>query len=302
MAWSVRAPVKPAMMGPMILVTGPTGTVGSALLPLLVDAGVAVRVLAHSPASRERLEALGVEVVDGDLDQPTSIERAMEGCDRAFLLSPPHPDQVTREQAAIDAAGRAGVAHVVALSVMGASRSSPVAFARWHGEIDDHLMASGLSWTILRTSGFMQAHLLPVATVAAEGAWYGMTGDGTSAYVDIDDIASVAAAVLTTAGHEGRVYELTGPASLTLPEAARVLADVLGRPVRYVDVPAEQFQDNLIGAGLAGWLADAVVALYRTTRNGHAATVTNTVEQITGRLARSYRQVAEAHRSEFSAS
>ncbi len=286
----------------MILITGPTGTVGRTLLPHLADQGVAVRALAHSPVSRERLEALGVEVVDGDLDQPETIEAAMQGCDHAFLLSPPHPDQVAREQAAVDAAGRAGVDHVVALSVMGASRSSPTAFARWHAEIDDHLMASGLSWTVLRTSGFMQAHLLPVATVATEGTWYGMTGDGTSAYADISDIAAVATTVLTTPGHAGKVYELTGPASLTLPEAARVLADVLGRPVRYVDLPAEQFRANLTDAGLPDWLADAVVALYQTTRNGHAATVTNTVEQVTGRPARDYRQVAEAHRDDFGAS
>lgn len=287
------------MMGSMILVTGPTGTVGRALLPHLLDHDVAVRALAHSPASRERLEAIGVEVADGDLDQPDTVEAAMQGCDHAFVVSPPHPDQVAREQAVVDAAGRAGVDHVVALSVMGASGSSPTAFARWHAEIDDHLMASGLSWTVLRTSGFMQAHLLPVGTVAADGTWYGMTGDGTSAYVDIDDIASVATAVLTTPGHAGHIYELTGPASLTLPDAARVLAEVLGRPVRYVDLPAEQFRANLTGAGLPDWLADAVVALYQTIRNGHAATVTNTVEQLTGRTARSYRQMAEAHRDDF---
>lgn len=287
------------MMGPMILVTGPTGTVGSALLPLLADHGADVRALAHSPASRSRLEALGVEVVDGDLDQPDTLEEAMQGCDQLFLLSPAHPDQRVREQAAVDAAVLAGVGHVVALSVMGASRSSSISFARWHGEIDDHLMASDLSWTILRTSGFMQAHLLPVATVSAEGAWYGMTGHGTSAYIDIDDVASAAAAVLITPGHAGKVYELTGPASLTLPEAAKVLGDVLGRPVRYVDLPAEQFRTNLIGAGPPDWLADAVVALYQTTRDGHAATVTNTVEQVTGRPARGYRQVAETHRDDF---
>lgn len=283
----------------MILVSGATGTVGAALLPLLANRDVPVRALSHSPASRERIEALGVEAVDGDFDQPDSIEQAMEGCDHVFLLSPPHPEQVRREQGAIDAAVRAGLRHVVALSVTGASPGSPVAFARWHAAIDDHLMASGARWTVLRPSGFMQAHLMPVGSVRAEGRWYGMTGDGATAYVDVDDVAAVAATVLTTAGHEGAVYELTGPRAITMPEAAAELAQVIGRPVAYVEVPAEQFQANLAAAGLPDWLAGAVVALYRTTREGHAATVTNYVEQITGQAPRTYRQVAEAHRDDF---
>lgn len=258
-----------------------------------------MRALAHSPASRDRLEALGVEAVDGDLDQPDALSGAMEGCDRAFLLSPAHPHQLAREQGAIDAARRAGVGHVVALSVMGASRSAPISFARGHAEIDEHLMASGSAWTVLRPSGFMQTHLLPVATVGGDGSWYGMTGDGACAYVDAGDVASVAASVLTTPDHAGAVLELTGPAALTQPEAAGVLGEVLGHPVTYLDVPAEQFRDNLMGAGLPRWIADDLVALYRTIRDGHAATVTNTVEQVTGRPARGYRQVAEAHRDDF---
>jgi len=286
----------------MIVVIGATGAVGSALLPLLAGQDVSLRALAHSKAGRERIEALGVEAVEGDLDQPATLDRAVEGCDRVFLVSPPHPDQVAREQAAIDAAGRAGIAQVVVLSVMGAGADSPIAFARWHAEIDEHLRASGLGWTILRPSGFMQAHLLPVATVTAEGRWYGMTGDGATAYVDLRDVAAVAATVLTTPGHTGAVYELTGPAALSQPEAAAQLSDVLGRPVAYVDLPAEVFRANLAGAGLPDWLADAVVALYQTTRNGHAATVTNTVELVTGHPPRPYRELVETRRDDFDVS
>lgn len=286
----------------LISVIGATGTVGSALLPLLVQRGAAVRALAHSEAGRGRIEALGVEAVDGDLDRPQTLDRAMEGCDRVFLVSPPHPHQVARECAAIDAAGRAGVDHMVAVSVMGAGADSPVAFARWHAEIDDHLQASGLSWTILRPSGFMQAHLLPVATVTTEGRWYGMTGDGVTAYVDVGDVAAVAASVLATPGHTGVVYELTGPAALSQPEAAAQLSDILGRPVAYVEVPAETFRANLTGGGLPDWLADDLVALYQTTRNGHAATVTNTVELVTGRPARTYRELVETRRGDFDVS
>ena len=283
----------------MILLTGATGTVGSPLLARLAERGVSTRALAHSASSRQLIEGQGVEAVDGDFDQPDTLGAAMEGCERLFLLSPPHPDQTAREKAAIDAAKRAGVGHVVALSVMGADRSSPVAFARWHADIDDHLIGSGLQYTILRPAGFMQVHLWPVDTINDQGRWYGMTGDGPAAYIDADDIAAVAAEALTGSERRRAVYELTGPQAISMPEAADELSRVIGRSVTYVEVPADQFHANLTHAGLPDWLSDAVVALYQVIREGHAATVTNTVEEVTGHPAHSYREFAEAHKAAF---
>lgn len=281
----------------MILLTGATGTVGSALSARLGERDVPVRALAHTSSSRDVLEGRGIEAVDGDFDHPHTLERALEGCERLFLLSPPHPDQPAREKAAIDAAKRAGVRHVVALSVMGADRSSPSPFARWHAEIDDHLVDSGLEYTILRPAGFMQTHLLPVATIKGQGRWYGMTGDGAAAYIDAGDIAAAATAVLTSSGHRGATYELTGPAALSMPQAAAELSDVIGGDVTYVEVPRDQFGANLADAELPDWLVDSIVALYQTIRDGHAATVTNTVHEVTGQPARSYREFAEAHKA-----
>jgi len=282
----------------MIFLTGATGTVGSSLLARLADRGVPSRALAHSLAGREVIERFGMEAVDGDFDRPDTLERAMAGCDRLFLLSPPHPDQPTREKAAIDAAKRAGVSHIVALSVMGADPASPVVFGRWHGDVDEHLVGSGLGYTILRPAAFMQIHLLPVDTIRSQGRWYGMTGDGAAGYIDVNDVAAVAAEVLTGPGRAAATYELTGPAAISMPEAAGVLSEV-GRRVDYVDVPSDQFRANLAGAGLPDRVADALVTLYQAVRAGHAATVTNTVQEVLGRSARSYRQVAEANKDAF---
>lgn len=283
----------------MILVTGPTGNIGTALLGRLRLQGAAMRAVAHTAASREAIERHGAEAVDGDFDRPGSLEAAMAGCDHLFLLSPPQPDQTRREVAAIDAAKRAGVGHVVALSVMGSDHASPAAFGRWHAAIDEHLATSGLDYTILRPSGFMQFHLLPVQTVKAADTWYGMTGDGATAYIDTEDVAAAAAAVLTSAGHIGRTYDLTGPEAITLPQAAAQLGWAIGRDVAYVDLPAEQFHANLLGAGLPTWLAEAAVALCGAIRDGHAATVTNSVEELTGRPPRSYREILGAHIDAF---
>lgn len=283
----------------MNLVTGATGTVGSRLLPLLVQRGVPLRAVAHSLRGRSRIEGLGVEAATGDFDQPDSLERAMEGCDRLFLLSPTHLDLPTREKAAIDAARRAGVSHIVKLSTVGADPDSPCDLLSRHAEVEAHLIASGLAYTILRAACFMQVHLLPVQTVKVNGAWYGMTGDGAHAYLDTEDIASVAAVILTTPGHEGRTYELSGPRAITMPEAAAQLSEVLGSAVSYVDLPAEQFRLSLSGAGLPDWLIDGIVSLYQIIRKGHLTTVTHVVEELTGQPARFYGDFAHAHRDAF---
>lgn len=283
----------------MIFVTGPTGNVGTVLLPLLIGSGVSVRALAHTPASRKAIETQGAEVADGDLDHPETLDAAMAGCDRLFLLSPPAPEQPRREMAAIDAAKRAGVEHVVALSVTGADSSSASPLARWHGEIDDYLATSGLNFAVLRPTGFMHLHLLPIHTVRTEGRWYGMTGDGPAAFVDAADVAGAAAGALTRPGLTGSIYEITGPEAITMPQAAAQLSDAIGREVAYVDVAAEQFQVILIGAGLPQWIAEGLVNFYQSIRDGHMAAVTQSVEELAGHAPRTYRQVLNEHKEAF---
>ncbi|HEX8511055.1 MAG TPA: SDR family oxidoreductase, partial [Propionibacteriaceae bacterium] len=282
-----------------ICVIGGSGLVGSLLLPRLAEHDVAVRAVARSASGRAAFSEQGFEGIDGDLDAPETLERAMVGCERLFLLSPPHPAQVTREAAAIDAARRAGVRHVVALSVMGADSTAPVAFVRWHGDIDRHLMQSGLDYTILRPAGFMPVHLWPVQTVKSQGRWFGMTGDGAAGFVDVQDVASVAAEVLTASGHEGAIYELTGPAAISMPEAAQTLGDVIGRPVQYVDLAEEEFLASMVSSGVPSFIADAITGFYQAVRAGHAATVSNSVQEVTGRSAHSYRDFATANQHDM---
>jgi uncharacterized protein YbjT (DUF2867 family) len=240
-----------------------------------------------------------VEAIEGDFDQPDSLERAMDGCDRLFLLSPTHPELPRREKGAIDAARRAGVTHIVKLSTTGADIDSACGLLSRHAEVEAHLIGSGLDYTVLRPTCYMHVHLLPLHTVRANGTWYGMTGDGPHAYIDTRDVASVAAAVLTTPGHEGKAYELSGPEAITMPEAAAQLSRVIGSSVAYVDLPADEFRSSLLGAGLPDWLAEGIVTLYQMIRDGHLATVTGSVEELTGRPPRAYGEFAEAHKQAF---
>ena len=128
----------------MILVTGATGNTGSELVRLLAEQGTPARALIHTPDKAAPIQRLGLETAVGDFEQPDTLDAAMAGCDHLFLLSPPSPHQPEQERNAIDAAKRAGVGHVVALSVLGSSPDASAAFGRWHGEIDRHLAESGL--------------------------------------------------------------------------------------------------------------------------------------------------------------
>lgn len=284
----------------MIVMTGATGTVGTMLMDRLAAEGQRVRAVCRSDRSRDTVTARGHAPVDGDLDHPDSLVGAFDGCSRLFVLSPAHPDQARREIAALDAARRAGVSHAVVLSVAGADPGSGIGFIRAHGEVEAHLAASGPAHTVIRPAGFMQTHLWPVGTVAGDGHWYGMTGDGAAAFVAAEDVAACAAAALVRPTERSEVIEVTGPAAISMPEAAGVLGDVLGRQVTYIDLPEEQFHSALLGAGLPGAVADDVVALYRAVRAGHATTVTDGVERLTGSPATPYRRFAERHRAEMS--
>jgi uncharacterized protein YbjT (DUF2867 family) len=246
----------------------------------------------HSNTSSSSLSQEGIEVIGGDLDAPESVKAGMAGCDQLFLLSPPHPDQSRREIAVIEAARAAGVRHVVAVSIMGADASSPVNFASWHAEIDDYLMGSGLGYTILRPAGFMQVHLWP-ETVASQGRWYGTTGDGTHAFIDARDIAEVAAHALASPQRDSGVHEITGPEAISMPQAAASMAEALKHPVEYVDIPADHFASALTAAGLPDYVAEGIISFYQGIRAGHAATVTHSVQEVTGSPARSYHQFAE---------
>jgi len=287
------------MEEPVILVTGATGNTGSELVRLLAEVGAPARALVRSPEKAASIQRLGLEAALGDFEQPDTLDAAMAGCDHLFLLSPPNPHQPKQERNAIDAAKRAGVGHVVALSVLGSSPDASVAFGRWHGEIDRHLAESGLPHTLLLPAGFMQNFLAVAQTVAEQGVLYGMTGDTRVSYIDTRDVAAVAARVLTSPGHEGKAYALTGPAALCGDEVAERLSAATGRQVGSVDVAADTFRQALAGAGLPGWLVDRLIELNTMMAAGHAAGVTDEVATLLGRQPRTFEQFAAEHRAAF---
>lgn len=285
----------------MILVTGATGVNGRELTKLLASRGVPVRAMTRSRDKAEALAGLaGVEVAVGDFDDAPSLDRALRGVEKAFLLTDSTERAEARQRAFVDAARRAGVRHVVKLSQFAADENSPVRFLRYHAAVERAIRESGMAWTFLRPNLFMQGLLAFRGPIAAEGRFFAAAGDARVSVVDVRDNAAAAAAALTGPGHEGRTYDLTGPEALTHAGMAAALSGALGRPVAFVDVPPDAMREALGGAGMDPWQADGLIEDYAHYRRGEASAVSTGVRDATGRPPRGFAAFAREHAAAFS--
>lgn len=269
-----------ASAGGRVLVTGASGSVGREVLGALVRAGVPVRAVSRNAKTVSAWQADGLQAVNASLND---LGEALQDCERMFLLSPATPDQYGQDRRAIDAARSAGLSHVVKLSSGDAAADSPISWARGHAYSDRDLKASGLAWTLLRPSAF-STNLLNNASTIRRGFLPHTSGSGTTGWIDVADIAAAATAVLTTRGHEGASYDLTGPEALSFPDLALRLSSALGRDVRPVFLPAPVFRAVLRAAGTDAWTATNLVAQFAdVVRSGrHDPGVTTAVEVLTG--------------------
>lgn len=270
----------------MILVIGGRSKIGSALIGELVTRGEAVRALTRSGEQAGTLPA-GVEAVTGDLADTDSLRAAADGAERMFLLCGPTEQEVELNRNAIDAAREAGITLLVRSSILGADAGSQATFARDHGMCDAYLADSGVAHAVVRPNLFAQnVPETTVPSIGSDGNFYANAGDARISMVDTRDIAAVAATILTTPGHEGQTYELTGPEALSYDDVAAKLSQVQGRKVTYVDTPDDVVRQALRGFGLPEWLVGALIDLYQDYRrsgtDGYAAQVTDTIERLTG--------------------
>ena len=265
----------------MIVLTGATGTIGSALSEQLSKSGVKHRVIARNPEKAKKNP--NVEVVKATYDDKAALDSAFKGATTAFLLTNSVPESVQWHKNLIDAARKAGVKHVVRLSVMGADKGSPVKLATWHAEGDEYLKGSGLQWTILQPTFFMQNFLGSAGTIKKDGAFYGAAKDGKIAAIDARDIAAVAAKTLTEQGHAGKTYLLTGNQPASNAEVAEKIGKHIGKTVKYVDVGPEAFKGALKSAGLEDWYAQDFTTMHQFIASGGMAQVVPTTGELLGK-------------------
>jgi len=281
-----------------ILVTGATGNTGRPLVEALVRAGAPVRAMVRDQASQSKLPD-GVQVAVADFEEPASLAAALDGVRQAYLVTPSSEQAEAQQKRFADLAAAAGVRHLVVLSQLAAAEDSPVRFLRYHAVVERHVRDLGIGYTFLRPNLFFQGLLALAKPIAAEGRFFAPIGDAPVSAVDVRDIADVAAATLTQAGHEGATYTLTGPAAVTHAEMATALGAALGREITFTDVPPEAFAASLHGV-LPPWQVEGLLEDYAHYRRGEAAMVSTAVAEVTGHPAMDFAQFARDYAPAFS--
>jgi uncharacterized protein YbjT (DUF2867 family) len=287
------------MSQPRILVTGATGTNGAALLAALSDRGVQARAFVHDRAKAEPIAARGFEVAFGDFADRASLDRALQGIEKLYLLSAIRPDTVALFENAFASAEAAGVRHVVKFSGLGADPDSPSEVIRQHGASDAALIASGLDYTILRPNSFHQNMLWQAEAIRRDRRFYLPLGDARQSTVDVRDLAEATAHILTAPGHEGNSYDLTGPESLGFADVAEILGDVVGARVEYVPVPVEAAEAAMRAAGMPAWDAHVLAEIQALFATGAYAEVKSDLPKLLGRAPRSFMDFARDHAEVF---
>jgi (4-alkanoyl-5-oxo-2,5-dihydrofuran-3-yl)methyl phosphate reductase len=274
----------------MILVIGATGAIGSQLVPQLIEADQRVRVFTRNPEKAAKFGS-AVEVVVGNLDDENSLIPAMQGVDRFFLIT----SSTQQDKNALAAAKQAGTGHVVKISTQEAGWTPVEGHGHWHKEREDLIRASGLAWTFLRSTLYMNFALSWISSIRAENTIRVAGGNGKLAPIDPWDVAAVAKAALTEAGHENAAYELTGPELLSFGDMAEVLSKASGRSIRRVEISEAEQGEFFTKMGLPKYTVDGLAETFGLIGKGRFAYMTNDVEKTTGQRPHSFERWAQQH-------
>jgi NAD(P)H dehydrogenase (quinone) len=296
-----------------IIVTGASGQFGRRAAELLLERVPARELIlvTRNPSKLAEFAARGASVRRGDFDDPASLPAAFAGGERMLLIS---TDKVgggrpVQHGRAIDAAVRAGVRHIAYTSFVNADvPGHPAISCGEHRGTEPLVKGSGVDWTILRDNQYSEAMAEFAAPAAlATGKWVSCSRDGRVGFVSREDCVAAAAVVMTTPGHAGRTYNLTGPELLSFRDAARLAVELGGRPVEYVEVDEEgRFRSwDAIGVprhitddmskSPVPWPSDEMVSFEVAIRDGYMALLSDDVRHLTGRAPRSLRDVYLQH-------
>ncbi len=288
---------------PRLFVTGAGGHLGRRVIELLLDRGITNLVAGtRNPDALADLAARGVEVRRADFDEPASLAQAFAGIDRILIISvldtPDDPSRRLRQHlAAVDAATKAGVRHIVYTSMLNPDPQSPIPFAPDHRGTEQAIHASGIPFTILRPSWYAEIAFMWLPQVLTSGQWFTSAGDGRTAHVWRDDLARTAAAALVTATDESRTLAVTGPQALTPAQILAIVNEVFGTSVVLVPISDAELKNRLAASGLPPALIDLFTALDLNTRQGRVDVVEDTVQRLTDQPARGLREFLSEHRN-----
>jgi uncharacterized protein YbjT (DUF2867 family) len=261
------------------LISGATGDVGSRVVKYLLERGERPRVFARD--ARKARERFGerVDVAVGDLGDPGSMYAALAGVDALFLVNS-GPEIASRDAAAAQAAKAAGVRHLVKLSSMDAQQD--VGTGIWHSRGEAAIRASGIVFTFVQPTGFMENALFWATTIKVAGVVRSITGDGKIPLIHSDDIAAVATRALTTREYDGMALPITGPKALSYAEMAAKIGAAIGKQVGFEAISEERVRQRMTESGDSEEMVVAHLSIYRAIREGRLAAVNDNVERVLG--------------------
>jgi len=268
-----------------ILVTGATGSTCSILIPALLNAGQEVRAFVRNEEKAQSLKDAGAEIYVGDLDQADTIEGALEGIEKVYLCTWNGPTASLQGTNMVEAIKRAGISpYVVRHSAFGAAGSELI---QQINKVDIALQESGLPWTIIKPTFFMQNMMMAAQSIQNGGQIYWDWADGKAGMIDIRDVADSAFGALTGKAEQRKEYVLTGPESISMHDVAASFAKVLDKSITYVAVPHEASKESMMGMGFPEFIVDGYVELSRGFSQGFANITTGNVEALSGHAPRS---------------
>jgi uncharacterized protein YbjT (DUF2867 family) len=265
----------------MILVTGASGTVGKAVLKEVARSGAQHRAMYRSPDEAAKAPA-GTATVIADFAKKETLASALRGVDTVYLVCSPIPDLPQLEGNMLEASVAADVTHIVLSSALGAGDYAK-SFPSWHRKVEDKLKSTGISFTILRPNSFHQNVLTYFApSIRGQGAFYSSMGNARVSFLDVRDIAAVAARVLSGDEHRGKTYELNGPEALTYADVAEKISKNAGRAVQYVNIPAHAQRKAMLDQGMPVWQVDALLELQEYYTSGKGGAVDSLLQNLLG--------------------
>ena len=285
----------------VIGITGASGHLGRRVVELVIERVGAGNVVAitRSPEKLADFAAKGVQVRSGDFADPSGLPAAFSGIDRLFVISVDDISEGVRPRLhgnAVTAAKQVGIKHLIYSSAI-KPRYSPITFLRDHGVTEQIVVESGIPFTFLRNNFYMETVLQSGVQTVATGTLFSAAQGGAVGYVSREDCARAAAAVLSSSGHEGAIYDITGPYAYTQAEIAGELSKVVGRPINYVALSDEELQQGMVAHGLPAHVAEFVVGMERGIRLGALDVVSRAVATLTGTPPESLPDFLARHRN-----
>lgn len=289
------------MSSPKILVFGSTGSIGFEVAAALAKKNVPFRAAVHNVDKADKVKNLGknIEVVQVDLYKPETVAKALQGIEKVFFMTP--PGQTSAGNAVVDAMHKADtVKHIVKLSALGAEeKGGKFVWAEQHRALEEYIIKYGIPITSLRPSSFHTNILADIPTIKSESTIYKALGNAKMNWISNKDIGEVAAKILTENGnHAGKIYNLTGPDTLSSEEMAKIMGTVIGKNIKYASITNDQLRQQ-VGSFLPPQAIDGFCNMYTYFADGGYNREFPELEKLLGRKGISLKEYVEENKQAF---